>query len=46
MASRRVADSTPSLDKQHGLQGPIDDAFMDAFVNVAPTGKPMNEEGR
>lgn len=27
------------LMKKHGLQGPIDDAFMDSFVFVAPTGK-------
>ena len=26
------------LRKRHGLQGPIDDAFMDAFVIVSPTG--------
>ena len=25
----------------HGLQGPIDDAFMDSFVFVTPTGTPM-----
>lgn len=25
----------------HGLQGPIDDAFMDSFVMVKPTGQPM-----
>lgn len=25
--------------KVHGLQGPIDDAFMDAFIVVRPTGK-------
>lgn len=25
--------------KQHGLQGPIDDAFMDSFVMVPPSGK-------
>ncbi|MBW8868758.1 MAG: hypothetical protein JF610_15765 [Acidobacteria bacterium] len=31
------------LRKVHGLQGPIDDAFMDAFVFVKPTGKPMSE---
>ncbi len=31
-----------ALRKRHGLQGPIDDAFMDAFVFVAPTGKPLN----
>ncbi len=29
--------------KEPGLQGPIDDAFMDSFVMVRPTGKPMNE---
>jgi len=33
-----------SLKKRHGLQGPIDDAFMDAFVMVRPTGKSMNEK--
>ncbi|QDU78681.1 Prolyl oligopeptidase family protein [Polystyrenella longa] len=27
-----------SLRKQHDLQGPIDDAFMDSFVVVTPTG--------
>jgi len=27
------------LRKQHDLQGPIDDAFMDSFVFVRPTGK-------
>jgi predicted esterase len=31
------------LRKAHGLQGPIDDAFMDAFVFVRPTGKPLSE---
>lgn len=31
------------LRKAHGLQGPIDDAFMDAFVFVRPTGKPFSE---
>lgn len=30
------------LRKQHGLQGPIDDAFMDAFVFVKPTGESKN----
>lgn len=28
--------------KRHGLQGPIDDAFMDQFVMVKPTGRPMH----
>jgi dienelactone hydrolase len=32
------------LRKKHGLQGPIDDAFMDSFLMVKPTGKPMNEK--
>lgn len=32
------------LRKRHGLQGPIDDAFMDKFVMVRPTGKTPNEK--
>jgi dienelactone hydrolase len=32
-----------ALRKQHGLQGPIDDAFMDSFIFVRPTGKPQHE---
>jgi predicted esterase len=31
------------LRKAHGLQGPIDDAFMDAFMMVRPTGTPFSE---
>jgi dienelactone hydrolase len=38
----KVDDGT--LRKRHGLQGPIDDAFMDSFLMVRPTGKPMNEK--
>ena len=30
------------LRKRHGLQGPIDDAFMDSFLMVKPTGKAAN----
>ena len=30
---------TDGLRKRHGLQGPIDDAFMDSFLFVRPTGK-------
>jgi hypothetical protein len=30
--------------KHHGLQGPIDDAFMDRFIMVAPTGTPLHEK--
>jgi len=32
----------PGLVKKHGLQGPIDDAFMDSFMFVQPTGKALN----
>lgn len=31
------------LRKAPGLQGPIDDAFMDSFVMVKPTGVPLSE---
>jgi pimeloyl-ACP methyl ester carboxylesterase len=34
----------PGLAKRHGLQGPIDDAFMDRFLMVRPTGKPLNDK--
>ena len=30
------------LRKTHGLQGPVDDAFMDRFLYVRPTGAPAN----
>ncbi len=30
-----------AIIKRHGLQGPIDDAFMDSFLMVAPSGKPI-----
>jgi pimeloyl-ACP methyl ester carboxylesterase len=32
------------LHKRHGLQGPIDDAFLDPFLLVRPTGTPWNSE--
>ncbi len=31
------------LHKRPGLQGPIDDALMDSFIFVRPTGQPMND---
>lgn len=34
----------PKSRKRHGLQGPIDDAFMDPFVFVRPTGTSANEK--
>ncbi len=30
------------LHKRHGLQGPIDDAFLDSFIFVSPTGTPRS----
>jgi len=36
-------DDAKVLRKRHDLQGPIDDAFMDSFLMVRPTGTPMNE---
>jgi hypothetical protein len=39
-----VANHAPKgLHKTHGLQGPIDDAFMDPFLLVRPTGTPWNK---
>ena len=32
------------LHKSHALQGPIDDAFLDPFLIVRPTGTPWSEE--
>jgi hypothetical protein len=41
-AVEKVDDGT--LRKRHGLQGPIDDAFMDSFLMVRPTGTPLNDK--
>jgi hypothetical protein len=49
---RKIGESWESVEKvdngehqkRHGLQGPIDDAFMDSFLMVRPTGKPMNDK--
>jgi hypothetical protein len=38
-----ASDPTAGLRKRHNLQGPIDDAFMDSFVFVRPTGTAANE---
>jgi dienelactone hydrolase len=38
----RISAGAPSLQKTHGLQGPIDDAFMDRFLCVRPTGDAWN----
>jgi len=37
------AAATDTLIKRHGLQGPVDDAFLDRFIMVQPTGTPNNE---
>ncbi len=38
------AEDFAKLRKRPGLQGPIDDAFMDSFLMVRPTGKAANEK--
>lgn len=38
-----ASEDDGSLRKQHGLQGPIDDAFMDSFLMVRPTGAALND---
>ncbi len=35
--------SNKALRKTHALQGPIDDAFLDPFILVKPTGVPWNK---
>lgn len=40
---RSAKDVPKGLNKHHALQGPIDDAFLDPFLLVRPTGKPWNE---
>jgi pimeloyl-ACP methyl ester carboxylesterase len=39
-----VRGSLSGAYKRPGLQGPIDDAFMDSFIMVRPTGEPMSEK--
>lgn len=39
-----VEKAEEGLRKVHGLQGPIDDAFMTSFVFVRPTGKALNDK--
>jgi len=38
--------ASSGLRKVHGLQGPVDDAFMDAFLCVRPTGTAWNPVAR
>jgi hypothetical protein len=37
-----LASNARGIRKIPQLQGPIDDAFMDSFIVVRPTGKPLN----
>jgi hypothetical protein len=37
------SSADPGPRKRHGLQGPIDDAFMDGFVFVRPAGPGLHE---
>ena len=39
VSDRDAASVRVALAKRHNLQGPIDDAFMDSFLFVKPTGK-------
>jgi Prolyl oligopeptidase family len=41
ISAELISPSSPLL-KYPGLQGPIDDAFMDSFLMVKPTGTPFN----
>lgn len=41
--ARIAAKTTPPLRKTHGLQGPIDDAFLESFLCVRPTGTPQQK---
>ncbi|MES2506505.1 MAG: prolyl oligopeptidase family serine peptidase [Verrucomicrobiota bacterium] len=38
------AQEEGKLAKQHGLSGPIDDAFMGSFLHVKPTGTALNDK--
>ncbi len=40
----KTAAPETTLRKRPGLTGPVDDAFMDAFLFVRPTGKPFNAD--
>ena len=42
----RSFGGNPEHFKRHGLQGPIDDAFMSSFICVRGTGTPLNESSQ
>jgi pimeloyl-ACP methyl ester carboxylesterase len=39
-----AAGVEPAHGKRHTLQGPIDDAFVDSFLMVRPTGQPLYDK--
>jgi pimeloyl-ACP methyl ester carboxylesterase len=41
---RKAGEPKTETRKRHGLQGPIDDAFMGPFLFVMPTGAPRNNQ--
>lgn len=41
---KTAREPTRALQKRSGLQGPIDDAFMDSFIMVRPTGKALHAQ--
>jgi predicted esterase len=41
---RATPQKEVALAKRHGLQGPLDDAFMDSFLIVRPTARAQNEK--
>lgn len=40
----RPAEASTALRKRPGLTGPVDDAFLDSFLFVRPTGRPLHPE--
>lgn len=42
--SQSAPNAESGLHKRHGLQGPIDDAFLDSFIFVKPTMKGLSPE--
>jgi hypothetical protein len=40
---REAAAADTGLRKRHGLQGPVDDAFLDRFIIVTPGGRSRSE---
>ena len=39
-----IVAAAAEAPKHHGITGPVDDAFMDSFIFVAPTGRALNEK--